>query len=842
MDKTWYDLLKDVLWSEVSKILTPIKQETKDYFNKIVDESKVKQAAEFIKKSYDSTREFTDKQLRSLAEEIDPSILQWEKSDTQNTSVREIESDPVSSVPVTNNISQSVEQQPITISTMVDIVPNPDYRIISWQESINLVTGSSYNLSQMQNESFDAESKQWVSKIQTWMMRIAYNTLNKNKNWLSNDHYAMLSAVWAINFMQLANNKSLWSSTDKLSKNKLFGGKIQSISEQINKSGLWDMLEMATTGTKAFKWSDELLRKYEDAVDLIAQYPQADWITILSSPDMTHDLFHLSSKTTTLGQIQEIISKKRDTVLTLADQVAKLRTNKKIITVLGDTSEKLFGQESAKMKEMSDMVTWVETIINGGIDEFIDGWYADLFPGLSFGGGSLIESLLKFFDNPWIRGIAMSLGIDTRKIAESLTGELSGSQKAQFDRVMKWYTTWWVSDKPTTWTDTFDLKEKTDEYRMIHGLNTPILAQYLCDAQPHDSIVSYIVENYSDKTIQWDLKTRYFAEDKEWNLQRNETVINPQDIKLFATAFTSNENMIGAPLKKKSLLWVSIKDHTEYAAALTGYWIKGNMGMKWGVAALHSQEKTKVSEKSAQLNPEKSTIDNTLNVNGSWAFAKLPNKLNAGNLDASIASMNFSVIDSSNIIPITDQFFDPKHQYPSSMAKVSTYRNHKNSLYWGSKWDISNALKLSMFIPIAEHAGAIVNYNGAINNDPTPWFENKMSYQFATPKWGKGIDVVVAEYRARWIKELNITESLEKNSMLDQYVCWLWYLEQKQDQGKKPFEYLLNLNPTSSIQEYEQWIKNNVQIGGKWFKTHERSQKMMNGRVWDMFEFTQINA
>jgi|GEM_PF-2717885 len=50
-----------------------------------------------------------------------------------------------------------------------------------------------------------------------------------------------------------------------------------------------------------------------------------------------------------------------------------------------------------------------------------------------------MKMIAKFFENSWVRGFMMSMGIDTKQLLKQLTGELDASQKLKREVAMKRY-------------------------------------------------------------------------------------------------------------------------------------------------------------------------------------------------------------------------------------------------------------------------------------------------------------------------------------------------------------------------------------------------------------------
>jgi hypothetical protein len=431
---------------------------------------------------------------------------------------------------------------------------------------------------------------------------------------------------------------------------------------------------------KVFNWAKPILEKANTMMDLLRE-----WSSNFDAKNMSisqlHQLYQscINKSFPSAEQIEAVKKQTQTDDQWYAGKLKSLTISPAALTFIKEHLKDLPFLDAENTKKTQELAKSVEEGMDSVYDVVWQWFGAEKWSAMM---DKWIESLMKFFDNPFLWALANMAGIDLSKIKQTLSGEFTPAQEEQFEQVVSRYNDlpnadwnwvgrlwWWISD--TT----------SERYKALEKFNMKYLNDHLGEVTPHVSVVQSIIWN--DETLKAKyLTTKPVTEDgvtteqvviKDWVLD------NADNKKELAGLFCANDVMVKSVID--STKWTTSQD---VAWLLTAQWMKWDI--RWVRAWTKYQEKNKSKndEEDKTKGVESSSESNTVAESTAlwvWAFAKLKSKMTAPNVWPEFAGKNFNAIDEGQTITVFKWFFDSKNQYPDTINKLINFWRSKQVEY-----------------------------------------------------------------------------------------------------------------------------------------------------------------
>ncbi len=660
---------------------------------------------------------------------------------------------------------------------------------------------------------------EWLDNLQAAALVYVHNGINAGENIkhpLKAQWELKLATILTVELLAAMKGKEgqLLSMTEKLSSNTAskkiwLDHMIVDGTKSIKESWIMDQIGWFTSLIKGFSEAKPILEKANTMLELLRN-GSSNFEAETMTSDQLEQLYHLCinrsfPKAEDIARISSVLWEAQR-------QEAKLKTlwvSQTLVSFFHDHLKELSFIDPANQEKTQELAQAAEQGVDAVYDIVWQWFGAEKWSAMM---DQWIESLMKFFDNPFLWALANMAGIDLSAIRQTISGEFTPTQEEEFSKVIDNYQdatpvnaqrvarlSWWMSDRTS------------ERFKLLEKFNIKHLEDNLWKATPHVDVVKTLIGEDEALKTKYLEKTTNNAWEEVWKLKSG------ADYTELAKLYCANDVMIK-----------SVVDSTKLTNTSDVVWLLTAQWMKWDIRWVRAW--TKYQEKQAKNNTTKETEEVSesspkwpqwVEAASWWFAAKLDTRYIANTLPVWLLSKNFIDLSPPEIKQVMHEFFD-QWKYATQVDEVCAYIK-TNPVAW----------LVEMFIGLAEHKDGYDNPQKT-NKDPNlgSGQKNYWAFQISTT-W----DPVVLAHKhfTEGIKRMNITGSVNPDSRLWQLIGHLgWHIGSKWSLWD-----LLSLKVNSSPEQFHTIIKDKIQIGWDGFKTDVHVYKMLHSKVWDMFELPQ---
>lgn len=584
--KEWRELFIKALWNNFEQFSSKISEETFWLYARIMDEGKKNSAVIQITNLAKSAEEFADDKLQSLAQKIDPSLVDnnISKTPAKGVEINKWNDTENNSRAIDNKINQTLEKSDknlFTLEKALEQIP-AESKLSKLYPQYNKVAESLKNI-------------EWLDNLQAAALVYVHNGINAwetIKHPLKAQWEVRLATILTIELLTSMKGKEsqLMSMSEKFASNPLskkmsLDKTIADGAKSIKETWLVDQIGWFTSLLKWFNEAKPIAEKANTMLELLRNWSSNFNAEVMTS-DQLEQLYHLC--------INRSFPKSEDIAAisnTLNDQQwqeAKLKplgVSQMLISFLYDHLKELSFIDPANQEKTKELASAAQQGIDAVYDVVWQWFGAEKWSAMM---DQWIESLMKFFDNPFLWALANMAGIDLSAIKQTLSGEFSPTQEEQFDNVSKGYEdskpvnaqrvakiSWWISDR------------SSERFKILQEFNMKHLEEKLWQATPHIDVVKTLIGE--DETLKntYLEKTINKAWEETWKLK------DGADYTQLATLYCANDAMVKSVIDSSK--WMKT---TDILWLLTAQWMKWDI--RWVRAWTKYQEKQAKNNQSAE--------------------------------------------------------------------------------------------------------------------------------------------------------------------------------------------------------------------------------------------------